>query len=149
MKVLVLCASITLFGVFICLFVYGMLKYVRIEKQENNQPKQESLNHIVHKILCVSACFAFMSSLVSIILVIILIYDNNYYRVLDIYTQGVAVRCLTDDDHKTSVIPLSEDKVAKLKEFDLIDFEGNVIVSGIWFGAETATEPTPTETDKS
>ena len=63
-------------------------------------------------------------------------YHQDLYKVIDAYNTGAGVRCLTDDEHDTTAIPLPKEEASKIKEFDLIDKYGNVIVDGVWLGAE-------------
>ncbi len=91
--------------------------------------------------MCLIAAAVFAT--LSIVFAVVAIGHKDYYKVIDIYEEGVGVRCLTGDEHKTTVIRLPEEKTGMLQEFDLIDEDGNVIIDGVWLGAEP--EPTTNE----
>lgn len=127
---------------FLFFFIYGLRKIYKGSKEEVKKTTVST----IYWILVPAAVFALSAIVVA---TYTFIKQPDYYKVLDIYNTGVGVRCLTDGKYKTTVIPLSEGATKPLKEFDVIDKCGNIIIDGAWLGAQPAITDETATTDAS
>ena len=125
-------SKIIVFGFVSITFIASILILIFLSKSQKGverdlEKDRKRARNLTYAILVVSMLTAILFAIFK---------DDNLYKVLDVYDKGVGVRCLTDDEHETTVLPIDSNKITKIKEYDLIDSSGNVIISGIWFNSE-------------